>query len=452
MPTATAKAAPTATVKTKTITTVESDPVEQVVVPPAVPLPEVSEDFWRYIQSLTTEDWKNHTVALYRFPLGQTKPQKFGRYVKTYKAECPLLSEEQIFEEFGGSQYDALLRGPKDGRMTLLAKHSWEMDGPAKNPWQMSNSPTQTPPPSDTAAVLETLLKHLQNLQTSKNPAQDPALKDSISLIQQLTAAMPKPEGVKELVAGLASLKALTGQDGGNSLVETIKTLKELGIIGEKKRSLAEELKDMLEVTSMLRGDGGGGGGGKRDWLTSLIDNTPTIIEKVTPIADRLAETSRNNAHIADLRAGRIPPPAASALPARPAPALVVPATTAPAAAAPAAESPASRNVTMPETEPATPKQQAPVFVSPNLEWVKARAVQLFAAGKPGDAIAEWLDSIDEQLGNFLGSMDEEKFSAFVKADAILAPIAAAPRFTEFVTEFVDYFKADTSAAPADEK
>jgi len=443
MPSATAKAAPLQKVSTKTTTTVVTDPVEQAVIPAAAPLPEPSEDFWKYIESLTADDWKKHHVSLYRYPLAQTKPQKLGRYVKTYKAENPLVNEDQIFDEFGGSQYDALLRGPAadgSGRVTLIAKHSWEMDGPAKNPWAVSTSATQTPPPSDTAAILETLLKHLQSLQASKNPAQDPAVKDSIALIQQLTTAMPKPEGVKELIAGLASLQQLTGNGGGgNSLVETIKVLKELGIIGAERKSMAAEIKEIMEIAGMM----GGGGGGKRDWVTSLIDAAPTIIEKVTPIADRFADAARNNARVAEIRSGRVPVEPA----ARPAPALAAAAAT-PAAAAPTAESPASRVVAAPETEPATPK---PLFVAPNLEWVKARAVQLFAAGKSGDLIAEWLDSIDDQLGNFLASMDEEKFAAFVKADPILGEIATAPRFPEFVAQFVDYFASaaeDTDTTP----
>jgi hypothetical protein len=452
MPTATAKAAPTQKVTTKTITTAVSEPVEEAVKPPAAPLPEASEDFWKYIQSLTPDDWKTHTVGLYRYPLGQTKPQKLGRYVKTYKAECPLVSEDQIFEEFGGSQYDALLRGPhpEHGRQTLLAKHSWEMDGPAKNPWQTSATGGNhaTPPPSDTAAILETLLKHLQNLQTAKNPAQDPAVKESIALIQQLTSAMPKQQGITELVAGLADLKKLTGDGGGgsNSLIETIKVLKDLGIIGAERKSLATELKEIMEIAGMVGGGGATTGGGRRDWVTSLIDNAPTILEKVTPIADKFADAARNNARVAEIRAGRIP---AEPVPStRPAPALAAPATATPAAAAPAAEAPASRIVAAPETEPATGTTAKIAIQAPSLDWVKARAVQLFATGKDGDAVAEWLDSIDEQLGNFLGSMDADKFSQFVKDDPILSQIATAPRFPEFVEQFVDYFATDSTPAP----
>src|SRR6266850_5665987 len=111
MPTATKdKPAPTAKVQTTTVTKVTSDPVEQVIPPAAAPLPEPQEDFWNYIESLTEQDWKNHHVTLYRYPLGQTKPQKLGRYVRTYKFGEPLLSEDQIFEQFGGGQYDALLK------------------------------------------------------------------------------------------------------------------------------------------------------------------------------------------------------------------------------------------------------------------------------------------------------------------------------------------------------
>lgn len=456
MPTAAANAAPKAKVSTKTIRTEITEPVEQPVAASPAPLPEPSEDFWRYIQAMKPEDWKKtHTVSIYRYPLGQTKPQKLGRYVKTYKLDSPLVSEDQIFEEFGGGQYDALLRGPaRDGseRVTLIAKHSWEMDGPAKNPWATSAATSAAAPgPSEIASTLQVLLQHLETLKKSPTASDNPALKESIALIQQLTQAMPKPEGVKELVAGLASLKELTGAgDGQSSIVETIKVLKELGVIGgESRKSLATELKEILEIAAMV----GGGGGAKVDWATSLVQNLPTILEKATPIADRFAEASRNNARVAEIRAGRAPaslPPST-----RPAPALAVPAAST-ASAAPAAESPGARTVAAPETEPATAAERPAGIVvqPPTLDWVKARAVQLFATGKTGDAIAEWLDQIDEQLGNFLGSMDEEKFSAFVKSDPILGQIATAPRFAEFVAQFVDYFTEEQEplSAPSTQK
>lgn len=435
MPTA-KTAAPTAKVQTTTIKKTVTDPVEEVVLTPAAPLPEPSEDFWTYIEGLTEEDWKTHTVGLYRYPLGQQKPQKLGRYVRTYKATDPLRSEDQIFETFGGGQYDALLKGPrKDGQrgMTILAKFSWEMAGPEKNPWAPPAA-AATGNTSELANTLQVVLQNLKQAQVSPNPAESPAIKESISLIQQLTSAMPKPQGVAELVAALADLKKLTGggdSGGGNSVVETIKVLKELGIIGaEPRKSMADELKSILEIAEMVQ-SGKTGGGGKRDWATSLIEAAPTILEKATPIAEKFAEAARSNAHVAELRAGVARPAAPGA-----------PAAAIPAAPAPAAET-GPRIVAPPETEPATAAAAPDGVQAPNLVWVKARAVQLFASGKTGDAIAEWLDSLDQELGNFLGSMDKERFAAFVKTDPILGQIATAPRFDQFVEEFVSYFTAE---------
>jgi hypothetical protein len=447
MPTATAKAAPkTATVSEKVIRTEVREPVEVKITKEAPPI-EPREDFWKYIQSLTDDDWKTHHVTLYRYPLGQPKPDKLGRYVKTYKHGSPLLSEEQIFEEFGGSQYTALLKGPKDGRSwMLIATHSWEMDGPSKNPWQVSTAAAGVPSNSDLASTLQVVLQNLKAAERSPNLGGDPALKESIALIQQLTAAMPKPEGVKELVAGLASLKALTGDSGGkNSIIETIQVLKELGLVGEKRRSLSEELKDILEIAASVGGNGGGGGG-RIDWPTALVQNLPGILEKVTPIADKFADAARSNARVAELRAGGRP----AALPSSPVnrtlPAVTVPPEAVPV---PAAESPAPRVVAAPETEPAAASTtgaspvNAPAefaFRPPNLEWVKGRAVQMFTEGKPGDVIAEFLDNLDAQLGQFLASMDEPAFRLFVEGDAILKQISTAPRYASFVRDFVDYF------------
>jgi hypothetical protein len=275
----------------------------------------------------------------------------------------------------------------------------------------------------------------LQNLQRAEK-GESPAIKESISLIQQLTQAMPKPQGVGELVSALADLKKLTGggTEGGNSMLETIKVLKELGIVGAERKSLASEIKEILEIAGLIGGGEGGGRAAKQDWGTALVTNLPTILEKATPIADKFADAARHNARVAEMRLGRIPPPDNTAPAAAPAPSAAA----APAAAAPAAESPAPRMVAAPETEPA-----GNGLVAPNLEWVKARAVELFGRGESGDFVAEWLDTIDDRLGQIFGSMDESKFRAFVESDNILHAISTAPRFPEFVAQFVDYFTGE---------
>jgi hypothetical protein len=430
------------------------EPIDVDVKPPE-PSPEPSADFWRYIELLSDDDWKEHTVTLYRYPLAETKPNKLGRYIKTYGGKNPpLRNEDQIFDEFGGSQYDAMLKGPSPNggtQKTLLAKHSWEMDGPAKNPWQAGTP--GVPPSSDLAGALQVLLPHLQTLVQQRGAGQieTPAVKESLSVIKQLTDAIGKPQTVTELVKAATDLQNITGgsrRDGG--LRETLALLHEFGVIGgdrgggAPRRSLAQEIKEVLDVMGSLGiggGGGSGGGGGRVDWPTALVQNLPGILEKVTPIADKFADAARSNARVAELRSGR---PVAPSLPPP-----TTPAPTASAAAdrVPAAESPASASsVAAPETEPATtpPRVDDKMLATPpNLNWVKARTVQMFGEGKPGDVVAEFLDLMDAQLGAWLGSMDAEKFRAFVKEDPILKAIESAPRFPAFVRDFVGYFQEE---------
>jgi hypothetical protein len=459
MPTATSKPAPKATVTEKIIRTEERDPIEVDVKPAAVPV-QPNREFWKYIQSLTDEDWKSHKVTLYRYPLGQVKPDKLGRYVKTYKAGNPLLSEDQVYEEFGGSQYTAMLTGPKDGQKSMLiACHNWEMDGPVRNPWQISAGTPAGGVPSELASTLQVVLDKLSAAQRSANPAADPAVKESISLIQQLTSAF-KPQGITELVSGLADLQKLTGASNGSSNIrETLTLLKELGVIGERPRSLAQEIKEVLEIAGLL-GNGGGEArpGARVDWPTALVQNLPGILEKVTPIADKFADAARANARVAEARAGRVIPNTPSA------------SLTAAAVPVPAAESRVIRTVAAPETEPAispaappgaapapgAPPGAAEVFRPPNMEWVKGKAVQMFQAGKSGDEIAEFLDNLDDNLGEFLASMNEEKFRQFIETDPIMRAIAPAPRYPTFVRDFVGYFseapESDEDAPPPAKK
>lgn len=453
MPSATAKPAPKATL-TETITRTEKrDPVE-IPVNASAPAPEPREDFWKYIGRLTDEDWKDHKVTLYRYPLGQTKPDKLGRYVKTYKYGTPLVSEDQVYEEFGGSQYTAMLTGPKDGeKSVLLARHSWEMDGPVRNPWQQSAGAPGVivPQNSELAQTLQVVLEKLSLAQRSPNPAADPAVKDSISLIQQLTSAM-KPQGVGELVGALADLQKLTGATiggGGNSIRETIVLLKELGIIGGERKSLAAEIKEILEIAGLMNGGGGeGGGGGRRqDWPTTLVQNLPSILEKVTPIADKFADAARSNARTAEIRANVVARPALPS-PTRPTQPAAQPPASPAAASVPAAESPASRTVAAPETEPASEQPAAINVAPPTLDWVKAKAVQMYQRNATGDAIAEFLDTLDDKLGEFLASMNEEAFAKFVEGDPILRQIVGTRNYKLFLRDFVGYFAEEEPPAP----
>lgn len=426
------------------------EPIDVTVKPPE-PLPEPKEDFWRYIEALTDEDWKNHSVTLYRYPLGEQKPDKLGRYIKSYGGKNPALrNEEQIFEEFGGSQYHAMLKGPSpdDGRKIMLATHSWEMDGPAKNPWQTSTGTAGAAPSSDLAGALQVLLPHLQTLVAAPKTGQieTPAVKESLNVIKQLTDAIGKPQTLTDLVKAATDLQSVTG--GGrrdSSLREMLALLHEFGVIGgdrdrdrAPRRSLAQEIKEVIEVMGTLTGGAAPSGGGRVDWPTALVQNLPGILEKVQPIADKFADAARSNARIAEFRAGRTPP-------SLPSPTQTAPgATAAPAAATvPAAESRASApTVAAPETEP-VPTGEKFAMRPPNLDWVKGKTVQMFTEGKPGDVIAEFLDLLDSQLGGWFGSMDEAKFRAFVEGDPILKTVATAPRFSAFVTDFVGYFSEE---------
>ena len=235
----------------KTTITRETQPEIEVERRPGAH-PDPVKDFWGYIASLAEEDWKDHYVTLYRHPLGQPKPRELGRYVKTYKYRCPLLGEEQVAEEFGGGQFDAILKGKRDGKQTMLKRESWDIEGPMKNPWATSHPTAAAPAPSgsDTAAVLHAVLSNLQQLHASMSPAKTSStLQESIRAIQALSQAVPR-EGIKDLAAALASMRTITGRDG---IIQTIALLKELGVIGEQKRNYVGELRELLKVAQLMR-------------------------------------------------------------------------------------------------------------------------------------------------------------------------------------------------------
>jgi hypothetical protein len=434
MPKATVAAPPGSRVSEKIVTTTEKPPVtvldQPVFSDDGDDFKPWTKDFWEYIESLTPADWKDHAARVYRYPNGEKKPRELGRYLVRYDVENPLVNEAQLAKSYGGGQYDVLVHRKRK----LIFRASFDIEGPARNPDAAAlGANGQAAGGGELATTLNTVLQHLKGMQASAPAEQTPKFQETISMITALTNALPKNEGITGLVSALAALDQLRGGGGQKSdLKETLELLRDLGIIGERaeaKKSKAEELKEILEIADMMRG-----GGGKRDWVTSLIDAAPTIIEKAGGVLDKAVSVSQNNARIADARAraGLAPLPAAPAQP---------------VATLPAAQTAETREVAPLEKE--TVDAGAPVVIQPpTFEWVKARAVQLFREGKRGDLIAEFLDNIDPQLGNQLGSLSHAQLGMFISSDPILGEIAQTPRFQEFVGEIVDFFTPEGDAEP----
>jgi len=61
-----------------------------------------TKNFEEYVESLTAEDWKEHAVRVYRYPLGEKKPRELGRYLVRFDAENPLANIAQLAKHYGG--------------------------------------------------------------------------------------------------------------------------------------------------------------------------------------------------------------------------------------------------------------------------------------------------------------------------------------------------------------
>lgn len=457
MPKTTTAPAKTARVSEKVITTTEKPPVDVPLeaerVDDDADFQPWTKDFWPYIASLTAADWKDHTVRLYRYPLGEKKPRELGRYLVRYDVDNPLQNEAQLATRYGGGQYDALVhRGRK-----LILSDFFEIEGPSKNP---DAAPAVVAGGNELASTLQVVLQNLERLKSTAPADQAPKYQEMVSMITAISSALPKAAttGVTELVTALSALDQLRGGDNRrNDLKETLETLRDLGIIGERsaaaeKKNKVEEIKEILEIADMMRG---GGSGGRRDWVTTLIDAAPTIIEKAGGVLDRASEISKNQARIAEARRVTV---TERVLPSQAAPAPTAPAAT--SSAPPVTPINAARTVAPLETEPApgAAAQPAPPATAtaqpantsstieclpPNFDWVKARTVELFRAGKTGDQVAEFMDNLDKQLGDQLGSLPRPQLEAFIANDPILREITAAPRYAAFLDECQSYFTGE---------
>jgi hypothetical protein len=429
------------------------------------PASEKRPDFWSYMQSLTPEEWKNHIVYLTR-----EKPKThMNGVVGGYLAKIVESFEiDDIKTAYGGYEFSYIMKRGRDalysGRFSVEAE-------PRLDKGREMPTPNGDGTPAGFAGQFITMLR--EELERSRGNGNDST---TAKAVEMLSAASDKAMGLilkqvpdasnpatalKDLVAVIKDLGILGGGQpaAAPSIIDTIRTLKELGLIGQQIDPF-KNLDTLIGVFDKLDALRGGSGGGRRgNWKDSLVDKG---LELVPQMLDTFRQTREANVAIAHDRAraaenlARVqPPPGRAAVPS-----VMTPRGTPPAPGA-GAEPPAP-SVSGLRTVPLDRAGEAPAPDAAAAEvmfetidrnstaftnFIKQTIVEMVNRGDHGEQIVDFLDGAKPGFSNTLVQYTPDQLAAYFAMDPILCAAVAHPAWSEVLDEARKYILAEDEEA-----
>lgn len=403
-----------------------------VVIHQTVPARELPEDkprsakidFWPYIASLSPAEWKRHEIYLYR-----TKPvvghKEREKYLDIYTSKFTI---DDVKNRFGGEEFRAMLL--RDGKNVCTEEFAIE----ATPKFDLAR---EIPGTDTTQAV--TIDKLVDKLTARENEpdVSGEAVQRSVAIMgdafeaaaQRLATTQPN-NGTTSLLETIKVLKelGLLGQPQKNSVLETIQVLKELGIVGGSagQVNVMQQVDAVLGVAEKLRDFGGGGG--KTDWKAMLAekvaDHLPEIIKGVASIGDKqvMLENARR-ARVESVRATIEAQNNGAQNPAAPRPVATAPASPLPTVQAPAEAAPNPNNM--------------PVVTFEQLGF--NRIVEMVYRGEDGGSVMDFLYGLDPRAYDYLLECDAAGIRAILAADPMLARVLEYPHLDDFISQVLEY-------------
>lgn len=316
--------------------------------------------------------------------------------------------------------------------------------------------------------MLETNLKEMKEevRRREANGQPDTAFEKSVDLLNtayttaihnvQREPASPTAL-LKDLVETAQKLGMFTsGNGGGGNILETIKVLKELGVLGGgAQQNPLEQLNLFLgifEKIDALRGEAGGGRRG--DWKQVLAERAA---EHLPQIITAIGAPGRAPRAVAPQRP-QIPPAAAQPQ-APPAPVAVqqvqpaqrrMPAPAVPSGplrVVPAEEGSVAPANAQAEEQPATSAVEVITDEEFYIAGVKRRVVQLVRNGDvDGTMVVDFLEMAWPQAVNYLEAFPAEEVTKFFSQDPILAAAVEMPHWQRVLQEAQAYLHEDLPA------
>jgi hypothetical protein len=428
---------------------------------------EAKPDFWTYMQQLTPEQWKDHIVYLTR----ERPKTHMNGVVGGYLAKIvEAFDQEDIKAAYGGYEFSYIMKRGRDvvysGRFTV------EADPRLDKGREMSTANGDGAPAGFAGQFITMLREELERSRGNGNDSTTAKAVEMLSaasdkamglILKQVPDASNPATALKDLVAVIKDLGILGGgqPSAAPSIIDTIRTLKELGLIGQQIDPF-KNLDTLIGVFDKLDALRGGGGGSRRgNWKDSLVDKG---LELVPQVLDTFRQTREANVAIAHDRAraaenlARVQPPA----PGRAAvPSVMTPRGTASAPGGAGAEPPGP-SVSGLRTVPLDRAGEAPAPDAAAAEvmfetidrnstaftnFIKQTIVEMINRGDHGEQIVDFLDGAKPGFSNTLVQYTPDQLAAYFAMDPILCGAVAHPAWSEVLDEARKYILAEDEEA-----
>jgi hypothetical protein len=220
---------------------------------------------WEFLPTVSAEDWKNlrYEIRLYRY---NPQTEKRMAVEKIYE----LIDPFWVQKKYGGGKYNVLVQ--EDAQ--LIYNEDFECLGEPKVPVPGANGTNGAPAAGSDAVALQAL--HLMsNPEMMRGMFQmyNMAAQQSMEMIR---AQMPAPV---DALATLRNAKEILGiGEHKDNLLDTIRVLKELGIVGSPEK---KGVTEVLELITTLKGSGLIATSQKPDLASTFLANLPALADRM---------------------------------------------------------------------------------------------------------------------------------------------------------------------------
>jgi hypothetical protein len=226
-------------------------------------------DWQDVMAALSPADWKEHVARVYR---SNEKWDKGASPIDNVFGAT--FTEDDIRQRFGGGRYLIWLYGPPK-KQTLVGRYQFELEGMPIIGQSIPRVPNGAAPADGNVAI--------QALQMVSNPQIMQSMFQMFNLamqesIQMIRAQMPAQRDPLET---LKNAKEILGPpaNAGGGLIDTIRLLKEIGVIGSPEKKGIDEL---LSLITTLKGSGLiSAGAPKADLMTTFATNIPMLADRI---------------------------------------------------------------------------------------------------------------------------------------------------------------------------
>jgi hypothetical protein len=334
-------------------------------------------DGFSFINTLKGDDWNNYMVYLYWSPPGQ---RRLGPYIDVITEPVNMEWVKKKFGGSGGGRYTLWVN--RNTEPIWRKTHEFEIEGNRIFQGQPVEAHNPTQPATGANSTLEGLVAKLVEILSAKDPNTQAVIDMQRKAFESTleTVAKKNPEnggGLLETVKFLKELGLLTipGQANGGGLLDTIKTLKELGLIGASASGsdplkTVEMVGKLLEAVKTLAPEAEPGG----DWKAAAVRVAGELAPKIPGMFSDIAAAANWNAQAQDKGSQRTPPP-------------ITTQALAPQTAGNTTQTPPSKPTTTPSPSETTPEPQEASLEA----YLWGRVAFMISNGADGDQIAQFL-------------------------------------------------------------